>query len=322
MPIPSAPPNKTHAFRRALACTFAALCTLSVQAGTPPATIETSATAIDPRAATLDLEGQFRSDGSNFTTRLALPIVHQRTNATLVQVEGAKGDQTFRGVGGGLVQRFRPYGGEWVFGFYGFYEVRETAKSFAYEQAAFGVEASHGRHTVRANGWVPTTGGESTRHGRDTLFTGPTAGFDVEYELELPSPGLHLQPHVAAGYYYLEGTHGVGGHESGVKLRADVQYRWLTAGVEWRDDDRGFGGNWLGTVRVTVPFGGSAEKNDKTDAKLLDPIRRDSSPNTFDHVKHAPAAPKPRAVVQPPMPVTQPANNDCCGGAPPVIIYD
>src|SRR4051812_453852 len=204
MPTPLASPAQTPAPRRALACTIAALCALSAQASPPPASIETSAPASDARAATLDLEGQFRADASNFTTRLALPVFHQRTSATLLQVNADAGGGSLRGIGGGLVQRFRPNGGDWVLGVYGFYETQQSTHGFQFQQAEFGLEATRGRHTVRANGWLPTTGGDRERHGRDTVFTGPTAGFDVEYELELPSPGLHLQPHVAAGYYYME----------------------------------------------------------------------------------------------------------------------
>jgi hypothetical protein len=323
MPRPPVLSRKISPKRPALAATIAALCALSVQAETVPAPVETSAPITAGRTATVNLEAQIRSEASNFTTRLALPIVSQRTSATLVQVNAAKGAEDLGTIGGGLVQRFRPYGGEWVFGLYGFYELRESRHGADFQLASFGVEVSRGRHTVRANGWVPTTGGESQRHGRDTTFTGPTAGFDVEYELALPSPGLHLQPHVAAGYYDVEGTHGVGGKESGVKLRADVQYRWVTAGVEWRDDDRAFGGNWLGTIRVTVPFGGSAGPGGRNDARMVEPIRRDSWPGTFEHTKHAPAPHRHAAAIKPPTSVVQPVTDqDCCNGAPSVIIYD
>src|SRR3954453_8465537 len=116
MPAPFASPSKTHASRRALACTIAALCALGAQASPPPAAVETSAPVADPRAATLDLEGQFRADASNFTTRLALRVFHQRTSATLLQVNADAGGGSLRGIGGGLVQRFRPNGGDWVLG--------------------------------------------------------------------------------------------------------------------------------------------------------------------------------------------------------------
>src|SRR5215207_9195684 len=126
MPTPPACPHKNRASRRALACTIAALGVFGAQASPPPAAIESSAAGSSPRIATLDLEGQFRSEASNFTTRLALPVFHQRTSATLLQVNADVGAQSLWGIGGGLVQRFRPHGGDWVLGLYGFYETRQA----------------------------------------------------------------------------------------------------------------------------------------------------------------------------------------------------
>ncbi len=273
--------------------------------------------------ATIEGEGQFRSEGSNFVTRLALPVLHQRTASTVVQVAAAKGEESFGTVSAGAIQRFRPEGGNWVFGFYGFYEAKQTADEFGFQQAAMGVEVSRGRHIVRANGWAPFTGGESWK-GRngDRMTISPTAGFDVEYEVELPSPGLGLQPRLAAGYYYFTATDGVSAKESGVKLRGELQYRWVTAGVEWRDDDRGHGGNWLGLVRVSVPLGGTAEAKDKPAERMTAPIRRDQWPSTLETHKMAPARKIQKDRWSAPYHHTPTHEENCCDGAPEVIIYD
>jgi hypothetical protein len=123
------------------------------------------------------------------------------------------------------------------------------------------------------------------------------------------------------GYYYVTASDLFSSKESGLKLRAELQYRWVTAGVEWRDDDRALGGNWLGTVRVSVPLG-RGTSGDETDHRLTAPIRSDDWPSTFDRTKEirrAQAVPRRRTWSPP---VQEKPAEDCCGGAPPVIIYD
>jgi hypothetical protein len=253
--------------------------------------------------------GVFREEGSNFLVRVALPVIQHTQAATLVQVAGAKGEESLGFLSAGAIQRFRPLGGDWVVGGHAFYEAAQTAGGFGFHQIDFGMELARGRHIVRAHGWVPFSGGETRRSRGELRKESPTIGFDVEYEVDLPSPGWNLQPRVALGYYYFSATDGFSAQESGLKARGELQYRWVTSGVEWREDSRGNGGNWLGTVRVSTA-----------------PVRHDLWPRTLSSREQRPM-PRERAQEEERKSAPERSDRvaeavDCCDGAPSVIIYD
>jgi hypothetical protein len=277
-----------------------------------------------PHAGLAELQLDVRERASNFTGRFALPVWKPVGAATLFQIAGLKGEESLGVAGAGVIQRFQPFG-TWVFGLNGFYSVAQTSSGFDFQRVDFGVEVANGRHIVRANGWVPTTGGE-VRYTKSYYKekVSPSAGFEVEYELQLPTIGRDLQPRLAAGYYYHEATDGSNDRESGFKARAELQYGWVTTGVEWRENDRIAGGNWLGMVRVSVPLGrvaaaGTIDSASLTASRMVAPVRHDLWPKTFQGGEKPPAV---KPVEVPEAPPVEAAPFDCCPGAPEMLIYD
>jgi hypothetical protein len=271
---------------------------------------------------TFEAEGSVREESAQFLTRFAMPVWQLRDAATLLQVTGSKGEQSMGFVSGGVIQRFRPLGGDWVLGVNGFYEAARTTGGFGFQQIDFGLEIARSRHIVRAHAWVPVTGGETRRKRDEEYKESPSIGFDVEYEIDLPSPGWELQPRLAVGYYYFSASDTISAKESGFKARAELQYHWLTTAIEWREDERGNGGNWLGTLRVSLPLGHQVSQ-ERTAARMSAPIRHDLWPRTLGQERYVGA----KATALPPAAKPAPAQSaapaeDCCAGAPAVVIYD
>jgi hypothetical protein len=277
---------------------------------------------------TAEVEMQSRRAGTSAVARLAVPFWSTPLHSNLIQATIAKGEQSSRAASVGLIERFRPGGGEWVLGFHGFYEAQETPEGFSLQQITAGAEVSHGPHLVRADGWLPFTGADTrTRHDGSTETTSPTKGFEAEYEFTLPKLGREITPRVAAGYYYLTAAHSESGKVSGFKVRGELEYRWLSAGLEWREDARAFGGNWLATARVSIPLGhGYPAASSAPNDPMLTPIRRDIWPRTLRTSHAAPPTAReeraPVAAAQVRFPAPSKADPYCCGGAPDSLTYD
>jgi hypothetical protein len=268
--------------------------------------------------AELESEVQAREDGISAGSRLAVPVIQSPISSTLVQGEVSKGEQSQQGVSLGLIQRYRPAGGLWVFGLHAFYDAQETRRGFRLQQAALGAEFARPHQILRVDGWLPLSGSEVRELSCGSrVGVAPTRGLEAEYEVELPSPCFGIQPRLALGYYYLQGAHAaVRDSVSGVKARAELQYRWITAGVEWREDERASGGNWIGLLRVSVPLGRPASQPRSASSRMVAPIRRDSWPRTVSWSKKAPAA-------EPEHDEEEVDNDpDCCGGAPASMTFN
>lgn len=287
----------------------------------------------------IQLEGelQVRSSASSAVARLAIPAWKAIGRATLFEATVSKGEKSLGSASVGVIQRFRPAGGNWVFGLNAFYETLQTPEGFDVQQVTVGGEVALKRHIIRANAWFPVTGGETHRRKNgDRVSIAPTRGFDAEYEIELPTLFARLQPRVAAGYYYLRADDaGVFRTVSGFKARAELQYEWVSAGLEWREDGRAFGGHWLGFLRVSVPLGRAVKSDLATAASRMEaPIRRDVWPLIFRSTKAVSARPEEktasiRPAIRPPSPPpgTQPPSPpvedvECCDGAPDELIFD
>jgi hypothetical protein len=305
-------------FRRGALVTATLLPCLPLAAAPNERSIASSPEAVG----TVEVEGAVREESAQFLTRFALPVWQPNNAATLLQAAGSKGEQSAGFFSGGVIQRFRPLGGDWVLGVHGFYEAARTTGGFGFQQIDFGLEIAHSRHIVRAHAWVPVTGGQTRRTPDEEYKESPSRGFDVEYEIDLPSPGWELQPRLAVGYYYITASDTLSAKESGFKARAELQYRWLTTALEWREDDRINGGNWLGTLRVSLPLGRQVTQ-DRTAARMSVPIRHDLWPRTFGKESYvgSKATALPPAARPAPAPAAAPVE-DCCGGAPSVLIYD
>src|SRR3954468_23662688 len=89
---------------------------------------------------TAEVEGSVREESAQFLTRFALPVWQPKNAATLLQVAGSKGEQSLGFVSGGVIQRFRPLGGDWVMGAHAFYEAARTSGGFGFQQLDFGIE--------------------------------------------------------------------------------------------------------------------------------------------------------------------------------------
>jgi len=278
----------------------------------------------------VEIEGRVRSEAADGNARLAIPVWQAVEHATLFQASGSKGEESLYGLSAGIIQRFRPSGGDWVFGLNAFYGAAETTDSFRLQQLVIGAEIALPKHIVRANAWLPASGGEKRKvGGGDTLSIAPTRGFDVEYEVELPSPVEGLQPRAALGYYYLQARGAdVDQTVSGFKIRTELQYKYVTLGVEWREDERAFGGNWMGTLRVQLPLGrGPGTAASGAEARMSAPIRRDTWPMTLRSREAAPSrhlSDEPNRFQAAPIRSQTPAATDpnCCGGAPDELIFE
>ena len=281
-------------------------------------------------AANVELEGRIRSEGADGNARLAIPVWRVIEHHTLLQASAFKGEESLGGISAGVIRRFRPSGGDWVFGLNAFYEAKETPDSFDLQQLVLGAEIARSNHILRANAWLPLTGGEKRKvSGGDTLAIAPTRGFDAEYEVDLPSPIPGLQPRAALGYYYLQARGaGVEKTVSGFKARTEVQYRYVTLGVEWREDERAFGGNWMGMLRVELPLGRTpATALSTSEARMSAPIRRDTWPMTLRSTEGAPGRhfeDEPARFQASPLRAPSSVANDpnCCGGAPDELIFE
>src|SRR6478735_8246112 len=64
----------------------------------------------------VEVEGRVRSEAADANVRLAIPVWRAVEHGTLLQASASKGEESLGGVSAGVIQRFRPSGGNWVFG--------------------------------------------------------------------------------------------------------------------------------------------------------------------------------------------------------------
>jgi len=196
------------------------------------------------------------------------------------EVSVAKGDANFAMLSAGLGLRRLLSNGQTVIGVNTFYDALEDETGFSYSQLGLGLEVSHGRWVMNANGYLPvgdraehsshtrtvtqdeghqgageSAGNEQSRYLETVdMETIAMRGWDVETGMELFKYPKFLQALLSVGYYcFWDGGYDV----DGVKIRSDVQLgRHVRVGAEWRQNGGDIGQEWRVGVRFTYLLGG------------------------------------------------------------------
>lgn len=160
---------------------------------------------------------------------------------------------------------------EMILGANAFYDYVDSPYDFHYDQAGFGVEVLTRWVDARFNYYLPADDinvisshrSTETHFGGDTkttvsrLFERREAALEGFYtELGFLTPGLdrYFELRWFGGYYFYNNP--FGGDFEGFKARMEARLtRAITLDAEyWSDDHLAGGGNWMGGVRVSLPF--------------------------------------------------------------------
>jgi hypothetical protein len=169
--------------------------------------------------------------------------------------------------------------GQTVIGVNAFYDALEDDTGFSYSQLGLGVDVSHGRWFMDANGYLPV--GDDAEHSSQTrtvtrreghqgagesagnerhryletvdIETIAMRGWDVEAGVELFKQPKVLQALLAVGYYRSwDGDYDV----DGVKIRGEIQVgRHVRLGVERRQNGGDIGQEWRVGVSLQYALG-------------------------------------------------------------------
>lgn len=176
---------------------------------------------------------------------------------------------------------------EWIFGVYGYYDLRKTTERNRFNQFSAGLELMSPDWDIRLNGYFPNVNAKSSSRARGvsngTIITNAFAErASTGYNFEVGRRILHwgrfdtCEVRWFAGYFYFDNDASGFAKLSGPRTRVEFRtydLAWLgvqsriTAGVEYSYDNLRDDQYW-GFLRVQIPFAPEWSRS------LLDPVRR------------------------------------------------
>ncbi|MDB6175589.1 MAG: inverse autotransporter beta-barrel protein [Chthoniobacteraceae bacterium] len=231
------------------------------------------------------LEADFTDDANAFGLRIDQPYLINPRTVIIGELYGAKGDQGFGILSGGIaVRRILTDSGLYIGGNL-FYDALQDSDGFSYSQIGVGAEVSKDWLTLRANAYLPVGDSDDVRTERrhftrtrrgtvtdasglilpsvttvrwtDTSTTRRSAAWswDAELEAAIPHSPVFFDPRIAVGFYQVHGNHGFGDY-AGVKVRGEVRFgSHVVTEVEWRQDSEEIGQEWRGRIRFEFLLG-------------------------------------------------------------------
>jgi hypothetical protein len=265
-----------------LASLFASL-VITAHAGTSAAgKMATPITEIDPFGQ-ITVGGKFSEDLTSGYADILTGLVRTENSALFVNLRGTFADNDQDLFSGGLGYRFLLEDKGIILGVNAYYDQIETPAGNSFQQLGLGVEVLSKWIDARANYYIPeggdqvtgsfsrsasstrispqfTTGNlfQRTVSNRTTTRTFNTTeqaleGWNAEVGVLLPWVEQFCEVRVFAGGYSYDNP--LGGDTAGFKARAEARVtKGITFDVEYWEDEQLVGGNWVGGVRVSVPF--------------------------------------------------------------------
>ena len=256
---------------------------LSAQAGTDAAgKLATPMAEMDPFGQ-ITVGGKFAEDLNSGYADILTGLFRTQDTALFLNLRGtfADNDQDLFSVGLGIRHLLEQQGV--VIGANVFYDRIDSASGNTFDQLGLGVEVLSKWVDARINYYIPEGGDQKTgsfsrsvtnrkisqQFTNGNLFqrtvTDRTAtnrfntmeqaleGWNAEIGVLVPWVDQYFELRIFAGGYSYDNP--LGGETAGFKARAEARVtEGITLDVEYWEDEQLVGGNWVGGVRVAVPF--------------------------------------------------------------------
>jgi hypothetical protein len=252
-------------------------------AGTGAASkMATPMTEVDPFGQ-ITIGGKFAEDLNSGYADILTGLARTQNSALFVNLRGTFADNDQDLFSAGLGYRFLLEDKGIILGVNAYYDQIESAAGNSFQQLGLGIEVLSKWIDARANYYVPESGDQVTgsfsrrsssqsispQFTNGNLFqrnvTNRTTtrrfntteqaleGWNAEVGVLLPWVEKFCEVRVFAGGYSYDNP--LGGETAGFKARAEARVtQGITLDVEYWEDEQLVGGNWVGGVRVSVPF--------------------------------------------------------------------
>ena len=270
---------------KTLPCFLSIITSLAItaHAGTSAAgKMATPITEIDPFGQ-ITIGGKYSEDLTTGYADIITGLYHTQDSALFINLRGTFGDDSSELFSAGLGFRHHLNDAGLIIGANVYYDQIESAAGNTFQQLGLGAEVLSKWVDARFNYYIPESGQQRTGSfvrtanqrnvgqpfvngnliqqnvvnrniaNRFNTFEEARKGWNAEIGVLIPWVEQFCELRIFAGGYSYDNP--LGGEFSGFKGRAEARItQGITLDAEYWDDEQLVGGNWVGGVRVSVPF--------------------------------------------------------------------